>query len=136
AVQKQVPDVVKQGVCDLTIGNQKFSGNSLRITRGHVLYHGTILHDADLDLVANCLGHAPRQPEYRGDRDHRKFITNLSCDAKLLGRDLADAFGVVRMLDGPVAGGEPESALLDTIRKEIQRLVDLRYGDPSWYRRH
>ncbi len=74
AVQTQVPDVRRDGVCDGVLGNRKFSGNSLRIARGHLLYHGTILYDADLSLIDAALAHAPRQPAYRDGRDHRSFI--------------------------------------------------------------
>ncbi len=57
---------------------RKFSGNSLRVKRTHFLYHGTILYDFDLSLIARCLLSPPRQPEYRSGRDHRAFVTNLS----------------------------------------------------------
>ena len=50
ALQQQIPEVAFQGTCDLTWQNRKFSGNSLRIARGHLLYHGTMLYRVDLDL--------------------------------------------------------------------------------------
>ena len=34
---------------------RKFSGNSLRVKRTHLLYHGTLLYDFDLSLIAKCL---------------------------------------------------------------------------------
>lgn len=56
---------------------RKFSGNSLRAKRTHLLYHGTLLYDFDLSLIATCLRMPPRQPEYRDRREHRQFVTNL-----------------------------------------------------------
>ena len=73
ALQKQIPDVAFQGTSDLTWENRKFSGNSLRISRQHLLYHGTVLYRSDLDLIGRCLLHAPRQPDYRDGRNHRRF---------------------------------------------------------------
>jgi lipoate---protein ligase len=56
---------------------RKFSGNSLRAKRSHLLYHGTLLYDFDLSLIESCLKLPPRQPEYRHARSHRDFVTNL-----------------------------------------------------------
>jgi lipoate-protein ligase A len=56
---------------------RKFSGNSLRCRRTHLLYHGTLLYDFDLALVETCLRLPPRQPDYRQSRAHADFVTNL-----------------------------------------------------------
>jgi lipoate-protein ligase A len=56
---------------------RKFSGNSLRARRSHLLYHGTLLYDFDLGLIEACLKLPPRQPDYRGQRSHADFVTNL-----------------------------------------------------------
>ena len=93
AVQRQLPTAEKRGVCDLALGNRKFSGNSLRISRRAVLYHGTLLHDADLGRIDRCLRVAPRQPEYRGGRGHRDFLTNASLDVVRVTADLVACFG-------------------------------------------
>jgi len=67
-----------QGICDLTIEGKKCSGNSLRVIRNHLLYHGTLLVDFDLKLLARCLRTPPRQPEYRQQRPHELFVANLA----------------------------------------------------------
>src|SRR4051794_4007835 len=41
---------------------RKFSGNSLRMKRSHLLYHGTLLYNFDLGLIEKCLCMPPRQP--------------------------------------------------------------------------
>ena len=92
AVQNQVPDARHQGICDLTWENRKFSGNSLRIARRHLLYHGTVLYDFDLDLLASCLDFAPRQPDYRQSRSHDSFVTNVSLNPTELAIDLRTQF--------------------------------------------
>ena len=47
---------------------RKFSGNSLRAKRRHLLYHGTLLYNFDLSLIETCLSAPPRQAiaDYRG----------------------------------------------------------------------
>jgi lipoate---protein ligase len=98
ALQPHVPTVAKAGTSDLVLleggrgsrradssveeplaaAPKKFSGNSLRVKRTHFLYHGTLLYDFDLPLIATCLRTAPRQPDYRQARDHNDFVTNLT----------------------------------------------------------
>src|SRR6056297_1386937 len=46
AVTRQLPGATWQGTCDLVWEGRKFSGNSLRLARRHLLYHGTILYGA------------------------------------------------------------------------------------------
>ncbi len=80
ALRRQLPEAQRQGICDLTWHNKKCSGNSLRITRHSLLYHGTLLYDFDLARISQCLKTAPRQPEYRCQRDHASFVTNVPVD--------------------------------------------------------
>jgi lipoate---protein ligase len=74
--------VAHVGTSDLALVIQsserrKFSGNSMRAKRTHVLYHGTLMYDVDLSLVARYLRMPPRQPEYRRERSHADFLVNL-----------------------------------------------------------
>jgi lipoate-protein ligase A len=82
--------VVRRGSSDLAVrdagGERKVSGNALRVRRGAVLYHGTLLDAFDLGLVSRLLRHPPREPDYRAGRDHAAFLANLA-----LGRDALDA---------------------------------------------
>jgi lipoate-protein ligase A len=98
AIYPLVPDVEFQGTCDLTYRKRKFSGNSLRCKRGHLLYHGTLLYDFPLSLLARYLGTPPRQPAYRAGRDHEEFVTNLPVSAGQIRNHLQQAFTVTRLL--------------------------------------
>ena len=124
AVRPQLPEVRLQGICDLTWKNQKFSGNALRITRQHVLYHGTILYAADLHLTSKCLDFAPRQPGYREGRNHLTFITNAPLDRHRLVRDLSHGFAAV------------DGALPEAIVSRAVNLVSSRYSCEDWRFRH
>ncbi len=69
------------GTCDLVIDQRKVSGNSLRVRREWLLYHGTLLLDMDLSKIDRYLNHPPREPEYRKHRRHHEFVANLGCTA-------------------------------------------------------
>lgn len=62
---------------DMTIGGQKFSGNSQYIRQGRVMHHGTILFDSDLETVGKAL----RAPEdkflSKGFKSVRSRVTNV-----------------------------------------------------------
>jgi lipoate-protein ligase A len=124
AVQRQVPEAEFQGTCDLTWHDRKCSGNSLRISRDHLLYHGTVLYRADLDLIARCLAAAPRQPQYRAGRDHRDFVTNIPAEPRRLASDIASVF------DAKVEGD------LSLPRDRMMQLRRDRYDCPAWHLRH
>ena len=124
ALQDQLPESQLQGVCDLTWGNQKCSGNSLRMTRDSLLYHGTILYDFKLKLIARSLKTTPRQPEYRAGRDHAEFVTNVPIDPVKFGADLCDQFQAIKEMKA------------DSLRDPILKMRRDRYDDPAWHFRH
>ncbi len=119
AVRGLVPDVQCQGTSDLTWGGKKFSGNSLRVRRTHLLYHGTILYDFVLPLVSACLRTPPRQPEYRQNRSHDEFLTNLPVSRAGLQQAIA-------------AGWEAFEPLSEWPRRRTLDLVVARYGQAAW----
>jgi len=98
-------DAKLRGTCDLALGDLKFSGNSLRCRRRALVYHGTLLHDFSLPLVETYLKMPPRQPDYRRDRAHGAFVTNLPVDAASLKQALIAAWQAV-----PMEGDWPREA--------------------------
>lgn len=124
ALQRQILDVTLQGTCDLTWKNRKFSGNSLRIARKHLLYHGTILYDFDLSLMPRCLKQAPRQPDYRQGRDHGDFLINTPIDWTMFSSGLDEIFDATEQGD------------MESYRHRIRSLRQRRYNDQGWHFRH
>ncbi len=122
AVRTSVPSVDLQGTSDLTMGERKFSGNSLRCKRNHLLYHGTLLYDFPLDTISRLLKTPPRQPDYRGSRDHRDFVTNLNVDQAALRSALVSAWNANECLSQ-----WPESA--------TAQLIEERYSQDTWHER-
>jgi lipoate---protein ligase len=119
AIRPLIPQVTCCGTSDLALDDRKFSGNSLRCKRTHLLYHGTLLYDFSLDLISTCLKQPPRQPEYRQGRRHDDFVTNLPLTADQLRKALMHTWAV----DGTMERW-PEY--------RTRELVKQRYSQDSW----
>jgi lipoate---protein ligase len=119
AIAPFVPDVSRRGICDLTYHDRKFSGNSVRCRRQHLLYHGTVLYDFAIELIEDCLAMPPRVPDYRASRDHREFITNLPLEPQQLSDGLRRAWGAHQV-------GTPPAAEL------VERMIEEKYAQHEW----
>lgn len=62
---------------DLTIDGAKFSGNAQFRTGTHILHHGTVLFDTDLDVVSRVLTVAPDKIVSKGIKSVRSRVTNI-----------------------------------------------------------
>ena len=111
--------IAVQGVTDLTWRGWKFSGNAQRRRRHTLLFHGTFLLHFDLTLVAALLPHPSRQPDYRQNRRHRDFLTNLPVSAKEVKSALIQAWSAT--------AGPAEVPLA-----AMERLVAEKYGNSTW----
>jgi lipoate-protein ligase A len=106
ALSPLVPGVACAGSSDLVISSgtatppKKFSGNSLRVRKNHLLYHGTVLYDFPLEMIERWLGEPVRQPEYRAARDHGAFLTNLPASRAAIEDALIEAWGAREPLPG------------------------------------
>ncbi len=119
ALRPLVPGVDLRGTSDLAVGDLKFSGNSMRCRRTHMLYHGTILYNFPLELISRCLKIPPRMPGYRDGREHETFIANLPLSAESIRRSLISAFDAVETLEG-------------WPRELTAKLAAEKYGNPQW----
>lgn len=70
-------EATARGISDVAVDERKISGNAMAKRWGGLLLHGTLLLDLDLEMVDACLQHPPREPDYRGRRSHREFLTTL-----------------------------------------------------------
>jgi lipoate---protein ligase len=98
---------------------RKFSGNSMRAKRTHLLYHGTLLYEFDLSLVEACLRMPPRQPGYRAGRSHGEFVANLPVDRQTLVAAIDCAW--------PTWG-----VLSEWPSQRVTSLVEKQFGQDSW----
>ena len=104
------------------MGDFKFSGNSLRCKRGHLMYHGTLLHQFPLHRIGELLKMPPREPEYRQRRRHGDFVANLPLDAMVLRQSLKSSF-------------EADEMLPDWPRKLTTLLAAEKYSSMDWNQR-
>jgi lipoate-protein ligase A len=70
-----------EGISDLTVAGRKFSGNAQYRKASYVLVHGTFLLNFDLPMIERFLRPPTKQPDYRQDRPHLEFITNLNLNS-------------------------------------------------------
>jgi lipoate---protein ligase len=119
AIGSLIRDAEHVGTSDLAIDGRKFSGNSVRCKRDHLLYHGTLLYAFDLSLIERLLKIPPRQPDYRGGRVHGEFVTNIPVSADDLRRAIIAGFGAIDTLN-------------DWPRQRIAALASARYRLDQW----
>jgi lipoate-protein ligase A len=122
-LQPLAPAAVRAGTSDLAADGRKFSGNSLRVKRNHLLYHGTMLYDFPTGLIDCCLAAPLRQPAYREGRPHHTFVANLPVTQDDLRRALRAAW-------------QAEEAALDWPRDLTRQLVEEKYSRREWTYRH
>ena len=92
----------------------------MRSKRGHVLYHGTLMYDFNLERISQLLAKPTRVPAYRAGRGHAEFVTNLP----LMRKELIDAL---------VEGWQATSELPSWPEQRTTELVNTKYAaDPQW----
>lgn len=126
AVARCGVSVRRSGTSDLTLVDgssappRKISGNSLRVKRDGLLYHGTLLYDFDVGVVGRLLATPPRQPAYRGGRSHAEFVTNLPVSGMALRTALAAEWGADQSFDA----GACVARAAELARSEAYRVAE------------
>lgn len=65
------------GKSSLTLHGKKVSGNAAHVHRNRSLHHGTLLFDADLDLVRNCLKVIPGRYQSKAVLSNPMPVANI-----------------------------------------------------------
>jgi lipoate---protein ligase len=66
-----------KGISDITIGNRKILGSSMRCKGSRLVYHAVFNVSEDPGLFEKYLRHPKREPDYRSGRSHIEFVTSL-----------------------------------------------------------
>ncbi|QEG33278.1 lipoate--protein ligase family protein [Bythopirellula goksoeyrii] len=125
SLSQWMPTARTAGTSDLAIETvekslQKFSGNALRAKRTHLVYHGTLLYDFDLDRLAQLLATPTREPEYREGREHTDFVANLPLSH-------------VQLITALTTGWQATELLTEWPQERTQAIVCEKYrDDPKW----
>jgi lipoate-protein ligase A len=80
------------GITDLSLEGKKFSGNAQRRKRRALLFHGVFLLRFDISTMPKFLPMPSRQPDYRQNRPHSQFLTNLDVPASVIKGALREAW--------------------------------------------
>ena len=112
-------EISVQGHTDLCLDNLKFAGNSQRRRKSFLLFHGTLLLNCDLNLISELLRMPSLQPDYRADRPHSDFVTNLNLPAEKIKAALAKEWNASEHLENPP-------------HKEISKLACEKYSARDW----
>ncbi|MBX9789691.1 MAG: lipoate--protein ligase family protein [Pirellulales bacterium] len=116
-------DLAIDVVDDAGLRTCKISGNSLRVRRDWILYHGTLLFDFAVEKLSQYLLPPPREPAYREHRGHAEFVTSAPIAAQVLREALVRAWQAT------------ESIALDRVDRisaRTARLVAEKYSRDEW----
>ncbi len=91
-------DAVCRPLSDIALveGNKKVSGNAQKRSKKFILHHGTLLYHFDLKKIAEYLTMPKDIPEYRQDRSHLDFVTNLEISANALKKEITRNFNITQ----------------------------------------
>ena len=73
-----------KGISDITIGNRKILGSSMRKVSNKLVYHAVLNIAEDPALFSRYLLHPRREPDYRAGRTHNEFVTSLAGEGYIL----------------------------------------------------
>jgi lipoate-protein ligase A len=113
------PAAPKRSEGGALVTHLKISGNSQRRLKRSLLFHGTFLVNFDLPLVSELLRMPSKQPDYRDNRGHGDFLSNLNVPTDRLKRALAKIWNT-------------DEEMHDLPDKEVHKLAAQRYSTAKW----
>lgn len=113
-------EVVASG--DWAISGHKCAGSAQRRMKTHVLVHVSILNRTPLGEVSRFLAEPARRPDYRAERTHDDFLTNLDLDPPRL----IDALSSLSCIS------EATFSLPSNLVQLADRLADERFRIAEW----
>jgi len=111
--------VAIQGHTDMEMGGVKFSGNAQRRQRRCLIFHGTFLLEFDIAQVGKYLRMPSKQPDYRRNRSHSDFLTNLNLSPAEVKTALRNIWSANEVFNNVPTG-------------EIGELVRKKYSTEAW----
>jgi lipoate---protein ligase len=128
-------DAVFEGKNDLKIGELKISGNAEHIFGNRVLHHGTLLFDADLELMRRAIRIETTKYETRAVSSNPSSVTNLNSEIKNGANCLYTIYEFRSLMLNWFLKNHPGITTLDLTDKEtldINMLADTKYRTWEW----
>ncbi len=117
------PDIEFKGLTDLSRHDLKFSGNAQRRKREAVLFHGTFLYKFKISQIEKYLKPPSSEPDYRDNRSHKKFLTNISINPHWIKKSFAKDW-------------EATNVTHDYPKEIVEQLVQTRYSQDAWNKKY
>ncbi len=92
-----IRNIRENGISDLTLGGRKILGTSIFRRKNLLFYQSSLLVKNDLSLFSRYLSFPSSVPDYRGNRDHEEFCTNLHNEGYRISVDEVSA-GIERIV--------------------------------------
>lgn len=129
ALNKLGINAEKRRTCDIAIDGKKISGSAQSSRGGRVLHHGTLLFDADLNLLENMLKTTEGKIESRSVKSVRSIVTNIRdhIDKNISIDDFKKT-----LINTLFPDGIEKVKLNDEQLQEINNLVQNKYSDWKW----
>lgn len=122
--------VSKRNACDIAVGDKKVSGSAQAVKKDRILHHGTLLFDADLDLLHELLKPSEGSFESKAVKSVRSEVANIKdfiADRTMSIDDFKKA--ILRRL---FPDGLEERRLTGAERKKISEIVKTKYSTWEW----
>lgn len=112
-------DAVFKPISDIALAknNKKISGNAQHRGKNYILHHGTILYQYNLDLVPRYLRMPKEMPEYRQNRSHLDFISNVNINVADFKRIVCSLFDLDPTFNIQNIDSKELSALKELLQK-------------------
>jgi lipoate-protein ligase A len=110
---------------DLTLGDRKCAGSAQRRLKHWFMVHCSLLYQFAIERIVRYLATPARQPDYRRQRPHQDFLTNLGLPRQALVEAL-------RPDDSPCARTSPA---LDGPMSLLPSLLAEKYANRAWIER-
>lgn len=101
----------------LAHSQKKISGNAQHRSKNFILHHGTILYNFDLNLISRYLKMPKDIPDYRQNRPHLDFVSNIPISSTDFKKALIDIFELKVTLKPQ----QPSSQEVSLLQKLLQK---------------
>lgn len=115
---------------DITVQGRKISGNAQRLFKNKFLHHGTLLFDADLEVMARVLQVGFDKIQSKGIKSIRSRVTNIK--PYLTRQKTIEEFRESILRELLQRGKVNQYLLTEDDRRQIRQLVENKYSTWEW----
>lgn len=131
ALQELGLDAYTSGRNDILIDEKKISGTAMSLYKDSLLFHGTLLFDSDLSVLAEALRVNPLKIQSKSSKSVRSRVTNISAYLNEKQKD-AKEFQVILKDKLYEAFAFSELELRDDDLAAIEKLAEEKYKSWEW----